>query len=462
MSRESRTEAGEAPAGRSADEKRIDLTVLIILLLFFFGLFAAFGTPVYNDSDQYIRMHVHREPVYPTFLWALRSVMPEHYLTAASVLQSCLCVISSFAYVRYARRTFGLGLTGALTVCGFVIAPYVITPVFSQLHVHMSVAIMSESIALPVFNLFVIRTHRAAMDRTPGSLAMSFLLALLLSLIRSQMIFTFILWLIVSAYACVTVKKTGWLVLSACVCLAGFLLRDVGTRAYNYAFNGRYVDSVYSHVNLLTNVLYVTDPDDVESIGDEELRTIAGLLYARASDAGYLYFNAEPGLTGRVEYLEEVHDRIKYDCIEYGLRDYVEETLDEHDYIEYNRIGDGYAGELIRLLLPAVFGKWFPDVLLLGLRGLVRNMAVCAFPAYLYVGAVMAFMLARNVPAFKRDPRDPVALFAFVALLAVFGNSFCTAMVIMCLSRYMIYGFAGFYAALYLTVLDFVNYGEAF
>lgn len=38
------------------------------LLAFFLGMLAAWGVGVYNDSEQYIAMHIHREPLYPLFL----------------------------------------------------------------------------------------------------------------------------------------------------------------------------------------------------------------------------------------------------------------------------------------------------------------------------------------------------------------------------------------------------------
>ncbi|MBQ8947053.1 MAG: hypothetical protein IJ058_09605 [Lachnospiraceae bacterium] len=429
-------------------EKKINILLLAVLSLFFFGLFAAFGTPIYNDSDQYIKMHVHREPVYPLFLFLLRSIIPDGYLTAASFLQSVLCIIASYRFVTYVRATFRLNLPATVITAGLVTAPYILTPLFSKYHVQMSVAVMSESLALPLYTLFIVQLHKAVSGGQLHDLICSLFLSLLLTLTRTQMIFTFILWLIAAVYVSITFRRLAWIALSIVLFLGAFVLRDVGTRAYNYVFNGRYIDSVYSHINLLANILYVTDREDIDSIEDEELKEIASELYSRADSAGYLYTYAGDRLTERVVYLEEVHDRIKYDCIEYGLRDIVEESTGIHDYIEYNRIGDGYAGDLVGILLPKVFGRWFPDALLLGLRGVVRNIAVCRLPAYIYVCVLFALCVYMTIRLFAADKRDKAALFMSIAILAVLGNSFSTALVIMCLSRYMIYGFAGFYTGM--------------
>ncbi len=45
----------------------ISFLLLAALLLFFEGMFLIYGPGVYNDSEQYLQMHIHREPLYPLF-----------------------------------------------------------------------------------------------------------------------------------------------------------------------------------------------------------------------------------------------------------------------------------------------------------------------------------------------------------------------------------------------------------
>ena len=452
----------------------INISILVALCLFFFGIFLIYGTPVYNDSDQYIAMHVHREPVYPLFLYVIRCITPAHFKSVASILQSMLCIYASYRFVTYIRKTFGLKIPGTCICTLIVLTPYIITPLFSKLHIMMSIAIMSESVAIPLFILFVINLYDAFIKSKINKMLLAFLISLVLTLTRSQMIFTFILWFIMAVIMVCMRKpgeshKTGEAVVSpvadrfmgiiVCVIImiTGFVLRDVSTRAYNYVFNGRYVDSVYSHINLLANILYVSDRDDLDDHEDEHLKAIFHEIYDKADSQGYLYNNAKDGVSERVVYLEEVHDRIKYDCIEYGLRDIVEEETGIHDYIEYNRIADGYAGDMVKALLPKVFGKWAADVFLLGTRGLVRNIAVCHPVMYVYVALVLAFAIWSVIYLLRKDIRDKTAWFMVIALLAVFGNSYSTAIVIMCLSRYMIYGFPIIYTALFLSGRQLIN-----
>lgn len=445
----------------SFKELRPDPAHLILgaaLCVFFFAILAVYGSPVYNDSDQYIQMHVHREPVYPLLLWLCRCLFPGHSLTASSFLQSVICIIAPYRFVTYIEKRFDLKKLWDIALYGLVIAPYVVTPMASKLHVQMSVAVMSESIAIPLFLLFIVAVHDAVSSDcfSVKKLAAAFILTLILILTRSQMIFTLVLWLIAAVYVCVyrsekNAVKTVLIRIAVCllVFICGFIAKDTVTRTYNLVFNGRYVDSVYSHINLLANILYVADRDMGESIEDTELRDIFYEIYDKADGAGLLYTCSED----RVVYLEEVHDRIKYDCIEYGLRDIVERKTGIHDYIEYNRIADGYAGELIHELLPQVFGRWFTDALLLGSRGVVRNIAVCHPVMYIYTAFMLGIMIFFALRGFKADPGDKTTLFMFIAILSVLGNAYSTAIVIMCLSRYMIYGFPVFYTAVLLLLI---------
>ena len=54
------------------------------LVVFFLGMLARYGVGIYNDSQQYITMHIHREPLYPLFLLFFRKLFGEGYLPVAA------------------------------------------------------------------------------------------------------------------------------------------------------------------------------------------------------------------------------------------------------------------------------------------------------------------------------------------------------------------------------------------
>ncbi|MDE7260433.1 MAG: hypothetical protein K2N77_14510, partial [Lachnospiraceae bacterium] len=75
--------------------------ILAVLLLFFLGMLAACGVGVYNDSEQYITMHIHREPLYPLFLAFFRKLCGDGYLTVAAVAQNVLTAVGIWIFTEY-------------------------------------------------------------------------------------------------------------------------------------------------------------------------------------------------------------------------------------------------------------------------------------------------------------------------------------------------------------------------
>ena len=70
----------------------------LLPVLFFAALWLLGTTGIYNDSNQYIAMHIHREPLYSFFLWIFRSLFGEtKYLDIVRFLQNGLAAFSLLA-----------------------------------------------------------------------------------------------------------------------------------------------------------------------------------------------------------------------------------------------------------------------------------------------------------------------------------------------------------------------------
>ncbi len=95
------------------------------------------------------------------------------------------------------------------------------------------------------------------------------------------------------------------------------------------------VDNVYTNLTMLTNIFYVTDRDTGARIEDEDLREIFYRLYDEMDENEWSYRYANDSAWERAVYLEEMHDRIKFDVLEAGFRDIMNER-GMPDYIDYN------------------------------------------------------------------------------------------------------------------------------
>lgn len=446
---------------------------LMLLLAVFLGMFAVFGPGVYNDSDQYLKMHIHREPLYPLFLAALRTVFPNGWLIAMGVLQNVFAAVSIWLFAEYIGERFKLGAAGEMVVAVLCLAPHILTKYFSALHLFMTNSVMSEAVCLPLFTLFFMECCKIFTEEEERecrkAAVCSLLLAFLVSLARTQMMVTVFLWLAVVGARIVLWPKNRWrrrtwqrprngkwkasrLLIAAAIAAAVFLLRMLAVRSYNLVFNGHFINNTYGTVNTLTNILYAADREDGERIKDQEAREFFFRMYDLAEERQANYKYAGPSLREKTEHIEAWHDTIKYEMIEDVFYQTYDKTVTS-DYIIQNLMADETAGKIIRGILPGCFFRWLGNYLLIASYGAVRSIAVvhpvinwAALFIYLSALALVFFV-------WRKDAGDPAVPVMLIALLAILANVGAVSMTIMCLSRYMIYGFAPFYTGYFLLLL---------
>ena len=117
--------------------KNSSFWILAGLLAFFLGMFARYGVGVYNDSEQYITMHIHREPLYPLFLAFFRFFSRSGYLTMVAVVQNILAACGIFVLSEYLTKHFKLKVWEELVVVALQLAPHLMTRYVSTLHIFL-------------------------------------------------------------------------------------------------------------------------------------------------------------------------------------------------------------------------------------------------------------------------------------------------------------------------------------
>lgn len=439
---------------------------LVVLLAIFIGMFAAFGPGVYNDSDQYMNMHIHREPLYPLFLAALRALFGENWLTAMGIIQNALAAVSIWLFAEYAGKRFHLKLWEESVIILIALAPHMMTKYFSSLHLFMTNSVMSEALCLPLFTLFIMDCLKMCLEKgkrkTGFAAVRAILLALALSLIRSQMMLAILMWMVimgVKALAALEGAGSEWrkralrMLGVILVTVIVFALRMLAVKSYNFVYNGHFINNTYGTVNTLTNILYAADREDGESIKDEEAREFFYRMYDLTEERGANYQYAGNTLREKTEHIEEWHDTVKYEMIEDVFYQTYDKTVTS-DYIIQNLMADETAGKIIAGILPECFWRWAGNYLLIMRYGLIRSIAVVHpvinwMAAFLYISALALMYLV-----WKREKRNPALPVMAVALLAIFANAGAVSITIMCLSRYMIYGFTPFYTGYVLLLRE--------
>lgn len=421
----------------------------LIPVLFFAALWLLGTTGIYNDSNQYIAMHIHREPLYSFFLWIFRSLFGEtKYLDIVRFLQNGLATFSVIWLAESLKKRFDFGQWMEALVCLILLAPHIITPVFSASGLVLSNGVISEALGLPLFYLFTAQCMKMVYTRQRGAALSSLLLSLFLSLVRGQMMFTILLWLVFAgAVVIVEKKKLAKRLLICVVCTAlAFGTRTLLVKSYNLVFNGYFINNTFGSVGLLANILYAADEEDAERIADQDARVMFELSYRLAKEQGATYQDAPEGFFNRAAHLEKWHDAIKFEMIEEPWRQ-LHDREGFIDYIPENVESDRIAATIVKSLLPAVLGRWLYDYLALACYGLIRSIAVVHPLLNWYaLTAYLAYIVLAALAWRKNHNSNAVWLAAF-SLLAVLANVFATSMIIMCLSRYVIYGLPLFYVS---------------
>lgn len=421
----------------------------LLPVLFFAALWLLGTTGIYNDSNQYIAMHIHREPLYSFFLWIFRSLFGEtKYLDIVRFLQNGLAAFSVIWLAESLKKRFDFGQWMEALVCLILLAPHIITPVFSASGLVLSNGVISEALGLPLFYLFTAQCMKMVYTRQRGAALSSLLLSLFLSLVRGQMMFTILLWLVFAgAVVIVEKKKLAKRLLICVVCTAlAFGTRTLLVKSYNLVFNGYFINNTFGSVGLLANILYASDEEDAKRIADQNARVMFELSYRLAKEQGATYQDAPEGFFNRAAHLEKWHDAIKFEMIEEPWRQ-LHDREGFIDYIPENVESDRIAATIVKSLLPAVLGRWLYDYLALACYGLIRSIAVVHPLLNWYaLTAYLAYIVLAALAWRKNHNSNAVWLAAF-SLLAVLANVFATSMIIMCLSRYVIYGLPLFYVS---------------
>lgn len=421
----------------------------LLPVLFFAALWLLGTTGIYNDSNQYIAMHIHREPLYSFFLWIFRSLFGEtKYLDIVRFLQNGLAAFSVIWLAESLKKRFDFGQWMEALVCLILLAPHIITPVFSASGLVLSNGVISEALGLPLFYLFTAQCMKMVYTRQRGAALSSLLLSLFLSLVRGQMMFTILLWLVFAgAVVIVEKKKLAKRLLICFVCTAlAFGTRTLLVKSYNLVFNGYFINNTFGSVGLLANILYASDEEDAKRIADQDARVMFELSYRLAKEQGATYQDAPEGFFNRAAHLEKWHDAIKFEMIEEPWRQ-LHDREGFIDYIPENVESDRIAATIGKSLLPAVLGRWLYDYLALACYGLIRSIAVVHPLLNWYaLTAYLAYIVLAALAWRKNHNSNAVWLAAF-SLLAVLANVFATSMIIMCLSRYVIYGLPLFYVS---------------
>lgn len=476
-----------------------------IIGAFFCFLFLFFGVGQYPDSATYIGYNTSREPLYPLFLALCRKLAGEtHFMWVAALIQNVFAFFTCWYLYCFFVRKFQLNLLFRIAALLVILAPHLMTSVFTPSGIVLTNAILSEGLTVSLYPLFATLLLEAFYREKKGwFFAASYVAALLLSLARGQLMTMILVWFVVSAVSVVRGSITGSkmmsgekkegdrqaeenqeeanraertrakrvcvgtvLVLLAATAL-GFVLRQAVMRGYHTAMTDGVVrTNTGGNVTLLTNVLYSADETAITAAEEVLSAKDAALLhniYAQMREQGLCVLDAGNGFHARILHHEDSHDKIKFGILGELLS---ESVWEEWDMLPEGLLPDGrlmpveedhIAGRLMKAVLPHGISGFLKTYLYVAAGGFVRTVAllsplfsVYALLIYVVAAALMCYL-------FKREGSRDGAWLMAVVLLMIAANVCATALTIMCLSRYMIYNMTLFYLAGLVCVWELVK-----
>lgn len=448
---------------------RRDTFFLSAMLIFsaVFYLFFAFGDGPYlsPDSETYITMSLHREPLYSLFLALMRALFGpdrEKYLMAAIVVQSLLTAAASWAIPAFLYRKLSLPKPVACLLLAMPFAVSLLCRFGAGRRAMYSTSIESEALALPLFLLFFRFLAAYVMDERSRlkNLCITIFFCILLISIRKQMYAALLILMVVLFAEMLSSKCWKKGLLSLAVSALTVLLAVTGLDlSYNTVLRGETVRHSGDSRFLLTMIFYTAERSYGGKIDDPAIRELFYDIYDTCDKAGYLKHSAPDGWLPRVNHFGDHYDHIQIDTLRPGVTDYVaanEPGTETEMAARVDEIMQTMTGSLLPSCLPSMIGCFFDNML----SGLVTTVSMRTFllsiaALILYAGYLSLTVLcivrtkrccAPGTSVFtKKKARPEVVQFSMLVLLCIIVNVAVVSAVIFCQSRYTIYNMPLFY-----------------
>lgn len=442
------------------------LSAMLIFSAIFYLFFAFLDGPYLSpDSETYIAMSLHREPLYSLFLALMRALFGpdrEKYLMGAIIIQSLLTAVAAWSIPAFLYKKLSLPKPVAFLLLMMPFGVSLLCRFGAGRRAMYSTSIESEALALPLFLLFFRFLAAYVMEARSRlkNLCSAAIFCILLISIRKQMYAALLILLTVIFVEMLRSKCWKKGLLSLAVSALTILLAVTGLDlSYNTVLRGETVRHSGDSRFLLTMIFYTAERDYGEKIDDANIHKLFYDIYDTCDEAGYLKHSAPNGWLPRVNHFGDHYDHIQIDTLRPGVTDYVavnEPGTETEMAARVDDIMQTMTGSLLLSCLPSMIGCFFDNVL----SGLVTTVSMRTFllsiaALILYAGylALCALCIVRskrrctseNGVCTKKKARPEVVHFSLLVLLCIIVNVAVVSAVIFCQSRYTIYNMPLFY-----------------
>lgn len=444
--------------------KKYDMADMVVFIVFtiFFGTLFLTGEPLYlGDTFQHENQFVTREPVYALLIQLMKTVSEKYAFKLVILIQNLLAIVSNTIFVCFIRRYFQLNKFLIFIVCLVTLSPHIITPLASATNMVLTNSLLSEGISFSLYLYFVIYLLKAIESREIlGKYTFCTLgWAVFLSLVRGQLMTLIIVWLCTISIIAIREHKGKKILILLIAFVISFAGRTLAVKTYNYLEQGLFVSTASGQAMSIANVIYVADREDGQAIQNDDIREMFYEIYDSAYKDEMTYQFSSKGIIERAKHHEKCHDALNFDYFAEAAKAYIGETKGIYvtDYQLLMVEVDKIASVMMKDLLPQVLGKYIVNYVSVVTMGFIRSVSYVHpilnwYALVIYLAAIILMLLLWRV---KKDSK--AAPFMAVVLLMIIGNVTATALMLQCISRYMIYNLPLFYIAGLVMMIEYAQ-----
>lgn len=461
---------------RTAKERAFFWITGVLCLLFF--LFFAFhdGPVICVDSESYITMDSQRDPVYPLFLSFFRTIVPpgtlygqDAYLFYAVVVQSILNAVSVWLFGliicriagEYRSRKIACLYGGIGVFCELMVR--LINRFVAARGSMYSECIMSESLAMPLFTLYMGVLCLWILYHRKRDFAFLVILMSLLLLTRGQMEIVLVITVLTSLFhdgirrASRSLKRVFLSLLAAGL---AFVLFNACELSYFHMRYGIFMKTTNGSKAAACTLLYSADASDTalfDRYGTPEEKELFEQIIAQCGEQGLLKENLPDHASwlATAEHFAQSYDVIGFDVLPSVIRPYMDSdpAYASLSGIEYTRAYDAIVSDLNSVLihqdkkdLIEVYADNILDGLITTNARVMPGLNEASIVIYGIYIALLVLLL--------RKGREVVTACSEIALLGVLINALVVGLVIFPQPRYMFYNMPTFWTMLLIQAAE--------
>lgn len=440
--------------------------IYAIIIAVYFLSCAIFGTVgICPDTDTYLSLSPARDPLYGIFVHVFSFMEEPLQLWVIVLIQNILGAFSCIYLLFFLIRKFKINVFVQFLVTACLLIPHIMIPMSTVSGMVLLNTILSEGITLPLYLILFTLLLQFVFEKDNKKAVRYMLLALLLCVLliaaRGQLLSILVVFVIVSVYRFLVNGNKKMFIMVFVLAITGYAAKIVINNTYNLVSNGVFTGNTSQSATVAANALFAADLDKKVSFKDVSLDKVYEDIVSVIREEKMHYSYAPKDLKGFVSYYENAHDVIKFNLANDIIRDYVKEK-GVTDSVRIEMECDKVFDLIYKEVYLSDAGACFDTYIKLAASGFIRTIGILHPILNLMFAVAYAVTVAMTVYLFIRGKKEgrisPSALVMTLVLIMIAGLVLSTALVTMCISRYVIYNMSVFYIAALLELCEIVAY----